>query len=203
MEEAEPVEVPEKASIGMQMRGVDPLSTVEAVMTVEGPSVTFGGERWYIFQLTERILIIYRFYGDYIIIYYYYRVGDYNEPEPEPTPEPGTDCPYQPQFSDNQLIVRIEKHNNTPYYQSDEVYLYGYDTHGRIASYAYGENENNIYWIWTYRYDAEKVTAMLDDRMVFEGILIKMVILPKCGLMVRLLRGMIMMMKVILREERP
>ncbi len=139
----------------------------------EGPSVTLGGERWYIFQLTERILIIYRFYGDYIIIYYYYRVGDYNEPEPEPTPEPGNDCPYQPQFSDNQLIVRIEKHNNTPYYQSDEVYLYGYDTHGRIASYAYGENENNIYWIWTYRYDAEKVTAMLDDRMVFEGYLNK------------------------------
>lgn len=35
MEEAEPVEVPEKASIGMQMRGVDPLSAVEAVMTVK------------------------------------------------------------------------------------------------------------------------------------------------------------------------
>ena len=26
----------------------------------EGPSITFGGERWYIFQLTKTILIIYR-----------------------------------------------------------------------------------------------------------------------------------------------
>lgn len=138
-----------------------------------GPSFHYDDYHWYIFQLTEHVFIIYRFYGDYIIIYYYYRLGGYDGAEPEPTPEPGTDCPYQPQFSDNQLIVRIEKHNNTPYYQSDEVYLYGYDTHGRIASYAYGENENNIYWIWTYRYDAEKVTAMLDDRMVFEGYLNK------------------------------
>ena len=52
----------------------------------EGPWVNIGGERWYIFQLTDHILIIYRIYDGYIIIYYYYRVGDYNEPEPEPTP---------------------------------------------------------------------------------------------------------------------
>ena len=50
----------------------------------EGPWVNIGGERWYIFQLTDHILIIYRIYDGYIIIYYYYRVGDYNEPEPVP-----------------------------------------------------------------------------------------------------------------------
>lgn len=137
----------------------------------EGPSVTFGGERWYIFQLTERILIIYRFYGDYIIIYYYYRVGDYNEPEPEPTPEPGTDCPYQPQFSDNQRIVRIEETGNVAGYRFENVYLYEYDDLGRISSFSYGVNENELYWTWNYQYDAEKVSVALNDASdwCFEG----------------------------------
>ena len=40
----------------------------------EGPSITFGGERWYIFQLTKTILIIYRITDRYIIIYYYDKV---------------------------------------------------------------------------------------------------------------------------------
>lgn len=137
----------------------------------EGPSVTFGGERWYIFQLTERILIIYRFYGDYIIIYYYYRVGDYNEPEPEPTPEPGNDCPYQPQFSDNQRIVRIEETGNVAGYRFENVYLYEYDDLGRISSFSYGVNENELYWTWNYQYDAEKVSVALNDASdwCFEG----------------------------------
>ena len=89
MEEAEPVEVPEESFDWNADEGSGPIIDGGSGYDGEGPSVTFGGERWYIFQLTERILIIYRFYGDYIIIYYYYRVGDYNEPEPEPTPEPG------------------------------------------------------------------------------------------------------------------
>lgn len=137
----------------------------------EGPSVTLGGERWYIFQLTERILIIYRFYGDYIIIYYYYRVGDYNEPEPEPTPEPGNDCPYQPQFSDNQRIVRIEETGNVAGYRFENVYLYEYDDLGRISSFSYGVNENELYWTWNYQYDAEKVSVALNDASdwCFEG----------------------------------
>lgn len=137
----------------------------------EGPSVTLGGERWYIFQLTERILIIYRFYGDYIIIYYYYRVGDYNEPKPEPTPEPGNDCPYQPQFSDNQRIVRIEETGNVAGYRFENVYLYEYDDLGRISSFSYGVNENELYWTWNYQYDAEKVSVALNDASdwCFEG----------------------------------
>lgn len=107
----------------------------------EGPSVSFGGERWYIFQLTERILIIYRFYGDYIIIYYYYRVGDYNEPEPEPTPEP-----------DVALVSEIRA---TTTYESgvnsySSVYRFSYDDQNRIQNYTI-TNGNNIYE-WTYSY---------------------------------------------------
>lgn len=53
----------------------------------KGPSVTFNGERWYIFQLTKSMLIIYRVTDKYILIYYYYRIGDYNTGnESEPTP---------------------------------------------------------------------------------------------------------------------
>ena len=45
----------------------------------EGPWVNIGGERWYIFQLTDHILIIYRIYDGYIIIYYYYvQICSYN-----------------------------------------------------------------------------------------------------------------------------
>ena len=108
----------------------------------EGPSVTFGGERWYIFQLTERILIIYRFYGDYIIIYYYYRVGDYNEPEPEPTPEP-----------DVALVSEI--HVTTPYelgvnsYSS--VYRFSYDDQNRIQNYTITNGSNIYEWTYSYR----------------------------------------------------
>lgn len=108
----------------------------------EGPSVTFGGERWYIFQLTERILIIYRFYGDYIIIYYYYRVGDYNEPEPEPTPEP-----------DVALVSEI--HVTTTYelgvnsYSS--VYRFSYDDQNRIQNYTITNGSNIYEWTYSYR----------------------------------------------------
>lgn len=52
-----------------------------------GPSFHYDDYHWYIFQLTEHVFIIYRFYGDYIIIYYYYRLGGYDGAEPEPTPE--------------------------------------------------------------------------------------------------------------------
>ena len=137
----------------------------------EGPSIYWGDERWYIFQLTERILIIYRFYGDYILIYYYYRVGDYNEPEPEPMPEPSGNCPYQPQFSDNQRIIRIEETGNAAGYKFENIYLYEYDDLGRISSFSYGASENELYWTWNYQYDAEKVSVALGDGSdwFFEG----------------------------------
>lgn len=108
----------------------------------EGPSVTFGGERWYIFQLTERILIIYRFYGDYIIIYYYYRVGDYNEPEPEPTPEP-----------DVALVSEI--HVTTTYESGvnsySSVYRFSYDDQNRIQNYTITNGSNIYEWTYSYR----------------------------------------------------
>ena len=108
----------------------------------EGPSVTLGGERWYIFQLTERILIIYRFYGDYIIIYYYYRVGDYNEPEPEPTPEP-----------DVALVSEI--HVTTTYESGvnsySSVYRFSYDDQNRIQNYTITNGSNIYEWTYSYR----------------------------------------------------
>lgn len=108
----------------------------------EGPSVTFGGERWYIFRLTERILIIYRFYGDYIIIYYYYRVGDYNEPEPEPTPEP-----------DVALVSEI--HVTTTYESGvnsySSVYRFSYDDQNRIQNYTITNGSNIYEWTYSYR----------------------------------------------------
>lgn len=108
----------------------------------EGPSVTFGGERWYIFQLTERILIIYRFYGDYIIIYYYYRVGDYNEPEPEPTPEPD-------------LALVSEIHVTTTYESGvnsySSVYRFSYDDQNRIQNYTITNGSNIYEWTYSYR----------------------------------------------------
>lgn len=108
----------------------------------EGPSVTFGGERWYIFQLTERILIIYRFYGDYIIIYYYYRVGDYNEQEPEPTPEP-----------DVALVSEI--HVTTTYESGvnsySSVYRFSYDDQNRIQNYTITNGSNIYEWTYSYR----------------------------------------------------
>ena len=116
----------------------------------EGPSVTLGGERWYIFQLTERILIIYRFYGDYIIIYYYYRVGDYNEPEPEPTPEPS-----------GSLISQIYVSSHSDAFDAHYKITYSYDYDGRILSckrYNNKENgnANQVLYEFTYTYDGNE-----------------------------------------------
>ena len=55
----------------------------------EGPSISLDGERWYIFQLTKSMLIIYRVTDRYIILYYYYRVGDFNGTGNNENPEPG------------------------------------------------------------------------------------------------------------------
>lgn len=114
----------------------------------EGPSIYWGGNRWYIFQLTERILIIYRFYGDYILIYYYYRVGDYNEPEPEPTPEPS-----------GALISEIRA---TTTYESgansfSSVYRFSYDNQNRIQNYAITNGNYAYEWVYSYEGGVEEV----------------------------------------------
>ena len=55
-------------------------------------------------------------------------------------------------------------------YKYEQVYLYEYDEKNRISSFSVGENEDNIYWTWSYKYDEEKVTAELVDRdLLFEG----------------------------------
>ena len=124
----------------------------------EGPSITFGGERWYIFQLTKTILIIYRITDRYIIIYYYDRVGEYNGGNDEgPSVEPVDKCPYQPY--EGERIVKIMEVGNQVTYKYEQVYLYEYDEKNRISSFSVGENEDNIYWTWSYKYDEEKVTA--------------------------------------------
>lgn len=104
----------------------------------EGPSITFNGERWYIFQLTKTILIIYRITDRYIIINYYYRVGEYVESEPDPEPN----CT---------LISEIRA--TTTYASGGKktsVYRFSYDDQNRIQKYSI-DNENYTYE-WTYRY---------------------------------------------------
>lgn len=99
----------------------------------KGPSITLGGERWYIFQLTKSILIIYRVTDRYIIIYYYYRVGEYNTSTP------------------SQEIARISKIEGTTYYVSsgdkkDFYYTFVYDDQGRIKEFnSDGEKYDYIY----------------------------------------------------------
>lgn len=133
----------------------------------EGPSITFNGERWYIFQLTKTILIIYRITDRYIIIYYYYRVGEYNGGNDEELVEPVDKCPYQPYEGDR--IVKIMEVANLVTYKYERIYLYKYDEKNRISSFSLGENEDNIYWTWSYKYDEEKVTVELGDSRAYEG----------------------------------
>lgn len=89
----------------------------------KGPSVTFNGERWYIFQLTKSMLIIYRVTDKYILIYYYYRIGDYNTGnESEPTP----------------IEKKIYRITETTSYGNEigysAVHIFEYDTQGRIKN---------------------------------------------------------------------
>lgn len=109
----------------------------------EGPSITFGGERWYIFQLTKTILIIYRITDRYIIIYYYDRVGEYEGTEP--TPEPN-----------NTLISEIRA---TTTYESGNrgtttLYRFSYDDQDRIQNYSI--DNGNYTYEWAYRYNGSE-----------------------------------------------
>lgn len=107
-----------------------------------GPSFHYDDYHWYIFQLTEHVFIIYRFYGDYIIIYYYYRLGGYDEPEPEPTPEP-----------DVALVSEI--HVTTTYESGvnsySSVYRFSYDDQNRIQNYTITNGSNIYEWTYSYR----------------------------------------------------
>ena len=128
----------------------------------EGPSVTFGGERWYIFQLTERILIIYRFYGDYIIIYYYYRVGDYNEPEPEPTPEP-----------DNRNVITEIRETTLQGAAAPSVvkiHSFAYDDEGRIQNYTIIDGDYTYEWTYSYEGVEEVYVSGSESYMGYIGV---------------------------------
>ena len=128
----------------------------------EGPSVTFGGERWYIFQLTERILIIYRFYGDYIIIYYYYRVGDYNEPEPEPTPEP-----VLPENVITEIRETTLQSATVP--STVTTYRFSYDNEGRIQNYTIVNGDYTYEWTYSYKGVEEVHVAGSESYMGYIG----------------------------------
>lgn len=117
-----------------------------------GPSFNFGDYHWYIFQLTERVLIIYRFYGDYIIIYYYFRIGDFNVPEPEPEPEPVKN-----------MIIEIQESTFRGATEPSSVntYRFTYDDEGRIQNY-YIINGNYAY-DWTYSYKGVEEVYVTGD----------------------------------------
>ena len=110
----------------------------------EGPWVNIGGERWYIFQLTDHILIIYRIYDGYIIIYYYYRVGDYNEPEPEPTPEP-----VLPKNVITEIRETTLQSATTP--STVTTYRFSYDNEGRIQNYTIVVGDHIYEWTYSYK----------------------------------------------------
>lgn len=113
----------------------------------EGPSITFNGERWYIFQLTKTILIIYRITDRYIIIYYYYRVGEYdggNKPNENPS------------LSTVHRISMIETDYNSSLV--GHIYTFTYDTQGRIQGVEMRfENEKEYTYKISYTYSNDEV----------------------------------------------
>lgn len=109
----------------------------------EGPSITFGGERWYIFQLTKTILIIYRITDRYVIIYYYYRVGEYEGAEP--TPEPSSAL-----ISEIRATTTYESGSKS----STTTYRFSYDDQDRIQNYSI--DNGNYTYEWVYRYNGSE-----------------------------------------------
>lgn len=108
----------------------------------EGPSITFNGERWYIFQLTKTILIIYRITDRYIIIYYYYRVGEYVESESDSEPS----CTLVSEIRATTTYAAGSKKTS--------VYRFSYDDQNRIQSYSI--DNGNYTYEWTYRYNGSE-----------------------------------------------
>lgn len=121
------------------------------------PSITFNGERWYIFQLTKSRLILYRMTDKYIIIYYYYRVGDYNGNNEPPV----------------QSVARIHRIKSTTVYnsfasQQSEVYTFKYDDQWRIREYSISK-DNNIN-MFNYRYNGVEEVYVEGDKQ-YKGLL--------------------------------
>lgn len=130
------------------------------------PYFNFGGEKWYIFQLTERILILYRFYGDYIIIYYYEREGDYVDSGDDGDGADDDGCYFNPLKGD--MVKRIRVQNVNPYYEFEQNLYFEYDKYNRIDEFSFGL-EDNINWTCKYKYDKDRVTASINDDLVFVG----------------------------------
>lgn len=116
------------------------------------PSITFGGQRWYIFQLTKSMLILYRITDRYILIYYYYRVGDYNGNNESPI----------------QSVARIYKIKSTTVYNSSastqsDIYTFDYDDQGRILKYSI--SNGNYVNTFNYRYNGVEEVYVEGDEL--------------------------------------
>ncbi|WP_455622177.1 hypothetical protein, partial [Parabacteroides sp.] len=121
------------------------------------PSVTFNGQRWYIFQLTRSMLILYRITDKYIIIYYYYRVGDY-EGDNEPPIQTGYRvCKIESSFSYSSAAAK-----------ESTVYTFDYDDQGRIQKYSIGNG--NIMEEFSYRYNGVE-EVYVDGSEQYKGFL--------------------------------
>lgn len=129
------------------------------------PYFNFGGEKWYIFQLTERILILYRFYGDYIIIYYYEREGEYEDSDDDGGSAGDDGCYFQPLKGDKVKHIKIQ--NVYGNYESEQDLYFEYDKYNRIDKFSVGD-ENRIYWAFTYAYDKDRVSVSVNE-MSFVG----------------------------------
>ncbi|WP_287623013.1 hypothetical protein [Parabacteroides sp.] len=124
------------------------------------PTITFNGQRWYIFQLTKSMLILYRITDRYIIIYYYYRVGDYNvNNEPEPSV---------------QSEARVYKIKSTLSYDNpavstkSEIYTFNYDDQGRIREYSI--SNGNYVSEFNYIYNGAE-TVYVEGNEPYKGLL--------------------------------
>lgn len=131
------------------------------------PYFNFGGEKWYIFQLTERILILYRFYGDYIIIYYYVREGDYVDSGDSDGADGDGGCYFNPLKGDKVKRIKIQSVNS--YFESEQNLYFEYDEYNRIDEFSMGGENNDIYWTFKYEYDKDRVDVYVDGDLLFVG----------------------------------
>lgn len=127
----------------------------------KGPSITFNDERWYIFQLTKSLLIIYRVTDQYILIYYYHRVSDYNEDNQGTKPNTPT-------------IHRISKIEfNNPRFDR-HIYTFLYNENGQLKNIKikFGDNEKVTYDI-SYIYGNNEILISTNGYNNYKGILNK------------------------------
>lgn len=122
------------------------------------PSITFNGQRWYIYQLTKSMLILYRITDRYIIIYYYYRVGDYN----------GNNEPPVQSEARVYKIESITTYNSSAPTQSD-IYTFDYDDQGRIREYSISKG-NHVYE-FNYRYNGVEEVYVEGGNEKYRGLL--------------------------------